>query len=68
MLSKIDIGLDSKTNEHLLILKFQFPIVSDDYKDSMVEEGESIRVIKGSFSSPYHQGKNSTAKKVVKKI
>ena len=63
MLSKIDIGLFSKTNEHLLILKFQLPKVGDDYKDSMIEEGENIGVIKGSFSSPYHQGKNSTAKK-----
>ena len=41
-------------------------MVGDDFKDSVVEEGENTRVIKGSFSSPYHQGKTSTAKKIVK--
>ena len=60
---KLDVGLDSKTNEHLLTLNFHFLIICDDFKDSMVEKVENVRVIKGSFLLQYHHGKNSTEKK-----
>ena len=31
LVDKIDIKLDAKTNEHLLDIKFQYPIVEDEY-------------------------------------
>lgn len=66
VLSKIGVGLDNKTNEHLVSLEFRFPIVGDDYLNRQVREGENINVIRGSFSSPYHNRNKTSAKKKAK--
>ena len=66
VLSKIGVGLDNKSNEHLVSLEFRFPIVGDDYLNRQVREGDNISVIKGSFSSPYHNRNKTSAKKKAK--
>ena len=43
LVKRIDVRLDSKTNEHMLDVSFNFPVVADKY----VKSGKSYKVING---------------------
>ena len=58
VVERIDVHLDSKTNEHTLKIKFQFPIVGDEYKvidnkgkkrNYEIVEGEQVKEVQQSF-------------------
>ena len=53
VIDRIKVHLDSKTNEHILELMFQFPIVEDEYIDRITKEGHKIMKVKQSFASKY---------------
>lgn len=71
VLREIKVKLDTKTNEHILDIEFQFPIVGDEYKKSdsgyEVIDGDVKQVVKASFASKYRNTVvgNSKKKRVV---
>ena len=69
VLRKIKVKLDAKTNEHILDIDFQFPIVGDEYKkgDSGYEviDGDVKQVVKASFASKYRNTVVGNSKKSV---
>ena len=50
ILSRIDVRLDDDSNDHLISLVFQYPIVGDSYRNQKVIDGERIRVVRGLFA------------------
>ena len=71
LLRQIKIKLDTTTNEHILDIDFQFPIVGDEYLkgDSGYEviDGDVKQVVKASFALNYRNTVvgNSKKKRVV---
>jgi len=67
VLREIKVNLDTDTNEHVLEIEFQFPIVDDQYRkgDSGWEviDGDTKQVVKASFSSKYRNTVVGNAKK-----
>ena len=58
LVERIDVRLDEKTNEHMLDIRFQFPVVNDRYIPSSdkkvrkyeVKSGKYVKRIKGQFN------------------
>ena len=67
VLSKINVALDPRTQEHLLTLEFLFPIVGDHYKNATVIEGEKVLYIKGSFAKDKMTAKKKAVNSVSKR-
>ena len=61
LVNRIDVRLDDKTNEHILDIKFQFPVVNDRYiaqsnkigSKYEIKSGKYVKSIKGSFASKH---------------
>lgn len=61
LVDRIDVRLDDKTNEHILDIKFQFPVVNDRYiaqsnkigSKYEIKSGKYVKSIKGSFASKH---------------
>lgn len=71
LVDKIDIKLDAKTNEHLLDIKFQYPIVEDEYvvlkKSDKVSKDRQYEVIDGKHNTKVKALFNFNASGVKKK-
>ena len=63
VIDKIKVHLDSKTNEHIVELMFQFPIVEDEYIDRIAKGGHKIMKVKQSFASKYRNALVGDVKK-----
>jgi len=67
VLSEIKVNLDTNTNDHILDIEFQFPIVNDQYKKTddgwVVADGDTRQVVQSEFSSKYRNTVVGKAKK-----
>ena len=54
LVEKIDIRLDAETNEHLIDIQFQYPIVEDEYKvltgSDKISKSRQYEVIDGKYN------------------
>ncbi len=68
VVEKIDVHYDQDTNEHTLKIRFQFPIVDDEYKvidnkgkrrSYEIIEGESVKEVRQSFLNKFSSKKKA---------